>query len=260
MPTPIGWEGTGVIGVFGGSGFYEFIDGATPSPVATAYGSPAAVPVVGTVAGHDVAFIPRHGAGHRFPPHLVPYRANVWAMRLLGVDRIVAPTAVGSLDPAMEPGHFAVPDQIVDRTWGREWTFVEGPEVHHLSFADPYDATMRQIALEGMRSTGATVHDGGTLVVIQGPRFSTRAESASYAAAGWHLINMTQMPEASLAAEAGIAYVNVSVITDYDVGIDGGAPVTHEEVLRRFGESLDTLKTGIAAMVPALAAATLHRP
>jgi 5'-methylthioadenosine phosphorylase len=253
-------KGSTVIGVFGGSGFYEFIDGAAPSPVATPFGAPAAVPMVGTVAGHDVAFIPRHGERHQFPPHLVPFRANVWAMRLLGVDRIVAPTAAGSLHPEWEPGHFAVPVQIVDRTWGRESTFVEGPDVRHLSFADPYDPTMRRLAVDGMRSTGATVHDGGTVVVIQGPRFSTRAESSSYAAAGWELINMTQMPEAALAAEAGICFVNISVITDYDVGVDGGAAVTHDEVLRRFAESLTTLKAGIAAMVPGLAAATLGCP
>ena len=249
-----------MIGVFGGSGFYEFLHDSRPAPVATPYGPPAAVPVIGTVEGIEVAFIPRHGREHQFPPHLVPYRANVWAMKLLGVDRIIASTAVGSLDAAWKPGHFAVPDQIVDRTWGRESTFFDGPEVRHASFADPYDATMRAIAVTGIRSTGAVVHDGGTVVVVHGPRFSTRAESASYAAAGWQLINMTQMPEAVLAAEAGICFVNVSVITDYDVGIAGGAPVTHEEVLRRFGESVETLKAGIAAMVPALASADLKCP
>jgi len=246
-----------LIGVFGGSGFYEFLQDSRPAPVATPYGSPAEVPVIGTVAGVEVAFIPRHGREHQFPPHLVPYRANVWAMKLLGVDRIIAPTAVGSLDVAWKPGHFAVPDQIVDRTWGRQSTFFDGPEVRHASFADPYDATMRALAVAGIRSTGAVVHDGGTVVVVQGPRFSTRAESASYAASGWQLINMTQMPEAVLAAEAGICFVNVSVITDYDVGIAGAAPVTHEEVLHRFGESVETLKAGIATMVPALAAADL---
>lgn len=246
-----------MIGVFGGSGFSRFLDDARPVPVPGRFGPPAAVPVVGSVGGVDVAFVPRHGPGHEFPPHRVPYRANVDAMRALGVDRIVASAAVGSLSVAFEPGHFAVPDQVVDRTWGRDHTFIDGPDVAHLSFADPFDPTLRSLALEAMRSTGATVHDGATVVVVQGPRFSTRAESADFAARGWELINMTLMPEASLCAEAGIAYVNVSVITDYDVGIDGGPPVTHEEVLRRFAESATTLREGFERLIPVMAATDL---
>ena len=246
-----------MIGVFGGSGFYEFLEDAVATPVPGPHGSPAAVPSVGTVGGVEVAFIPRHGPSHEFPPHLVPYRANVDAMRALGVDRIVAATAVGSLSAGLAPGDFAVPDQIVDRTWGREHTFNTGPDVHHISFADPYHTGMRRLAIDAMRSTGATVHDGGTVVVVQGPRFSTRAESRSFVAAGWSLINMTQMPEAALAAEAGIAYVNVSVITDYDVGVDGGEPVTHEQVLERFARSSETLRRGIEALIEPLAAADL---
>ncbi|OFW65930.1 MAG: 5'-methylthioadenosine phosphorylase [Actinobacteria bacterium RBG_16_68_21] len=249
-----------MIGVFGGSGFYEFLDDSRTAPVATSYGEPAATPVVGSVGGIEVAFIPRHGRNHQFPPHLVPYRANVSAMKLLGVDRIVASSAAGSIKAEWAPGHFAVPRQLVDRTWGRQSTFFDGPDVRHAAFADPYNAEMRSIAVAGMRSTGATVHDGGTVVVIQGPRFSTRAESASFASAGWELLNMTQMPEAALAAEAGICYVNVSVITDYDVGIGDAAPVTHDEVLRRFAESLRTLQQGIAAMIPPLQAAELSCP
>jgi 5'-methylthioadenosine phosphorylase len=246
-----------VIGVFGGSGFYEFLDDGRPAPVATPFGAPADTAMVGTVSGTEVAFIPRHGRHHQFPPHLVPYRANVWAMKLLGVDRIVSATAVGSLRAGWEPGEFAVPDQLADRTWGRPSTFFEGPEVQHVSFADPYHPAVRTALLEGMRSTGATVHDGGTVVVVQGPRFSTRAESVSFAGLGWELINMTQMPEAALAAEAGIAYANVSVITDYDAGIDGAAPVTHEEVLRRFGEATGTLRQGLAYAIQRVVAADL---
>jgi len=246
-----------VIGVFGGSGFYEFLSNASPNPVLGPYGAPAADPMVGTVEGIDVAFIPRHGRDHEFPPHRVPYRANVDAMRSLGVDRIVGPTAVGSLQPTYEPGHFAVPDQIVDRTWGREHTFYDGPDVEHLSYADPYHPEMRSLAIEAMRATGATVHDGGTVVAIQGPRFSTRAESRWFASIGWAFVGMTQVPEAPLSAEAGIPYVNISVITDYDVGVDGGSPVTHDEVLKRFAESSTTLQDGIRRMLPALAAADL---
>lgn len=246
-----------MIGVFGGSGFYEFLDEAHPVPTPRRYGPPAAVPIVGNIDGVEVAFIPRHGRDHSFPPHRVPYRANVDAMRSLGVDRIVASTAVGSLTPDYEPGHFAVPDQIVDRTWGRDHTFEEGPDVEHLGFADPYHPGLRDLALTAMRSTGATTHDGGTVVVVQGPRFSTRAESNDFAARGWELINMTQMPEAALCAEAGIGYVTISVITDYDVGIDGGEPVTHAEVLRRFGESSATLRAGVRSLIPIMATADL---
>jgi 5'-methylthioadenosine phosphorylase len=249
-----------VIGVFGGSGFYGFLEGAAPQPVTTPYGSPSEIPVVGEVAGIPMAFIPRHGARHQFPPHLIPVRANVWAMRLLGVDRIVTPAAVGSLNREYAPGHFVIPHQIVDRTWGREHTFFDGPDVQHLSFADPYHPEMRTVAREGMRKTGATVHDGGTVVVIQGPRFSTRAESAAYAASGFELLNMTQMPEAALCAEAGIGVVSIAVVTDYDVGLDGVAPVTHAEVLARFAESIGTLKQGIREMLPALAALDLDLP
>lgn len=242
-----------MIGVFGGSGFYDFLGGAVPHPVATPYGDPSEVPVVGDVDGVEVAFIPRHGIDHRFPPHRIPVRANVWAMRHLGVDRVVAPAAVGSLRLEMAPGHFVIPDQIVDRTWGRDSTFSDTGPVHHLSFADPYHPAMRRVALDGMAATGATVHDGGTVVVIQGPRFSTRAESAWYAAAGFELLNMTQMPEAALCAEAGLGYVSIAVVTDYDVGLAGMAPVTHEEVLARFASSIGVLKDGIRRMLPGLA-------
>lgn len=246
-----------MIGVFGGSGFYEFLDDASATMVPSLYGPPAADPTVGTVDGVEVAFVPRHGRDHQFPPHKVPFRANVDVMRTLGVDRIIGPSAVGSLQLDYEPGHFAVPDQLVDRTWGREHTFYDGPDVQHLSYADPYHPVMRSLAIEAMRATGATVHDGGTVVVIQGPRFSTRAESKWFASNGWELVNMTQIPEASLAAEAGIPYVNISVVTDYDVGVDGGTPVTHDEVLRRFDESSATLQEGIRQMLAPLAGAEL---
>ena len=246
-----------MIGVFGGSGFYDFVQDTEPRPVTTPYGAPSEVPVVGVVDDVPVTFIPRHGKNHQFPPHLIPVRANVWAMRHLGVDRVIAPSAVGSLKREMAPGHFVIPDQIVDRTWGREHTFFNGPIVQHLPFADPYHPAMRAIAREGMRSTGATVHDGGTVVVIQGPRFSTRAESGAFAASGFELLNMTQMPESALCAEAGLGYVSIAVVTDYDVGLDGVPPVTHTEVLARFAESIGTLKAGIRAMLPELAALPL---
>lgn len=246
-----------MIGVFGGSGFYEFVDGGTELSTPTPYGEPASPPTVGEIGGVEVAFIARHGRNHEYPPHVVPYRANVWAMHELGVDRIVAPAAVGSLRREMAPGHFVIPDQIVDRTWGRAGTFSDGPDVRHLEFADPYDPVISELAAAAMRDTGATVHEGATVAVIQGPRFSTRAESAHYRAAGWELLNMTQMPEAALAAELGIRYASVSVVTDYDVGIDYHEPVTQEMVLAQFAASLDTLRAGLGALMPPLASADL---
>ena len=242
-----------MIGVFGGSGFYELLADARPVNVDTPYGAPASPAMVGSIAGTDVAFMPRHGVNHEFPPHGIPYRANVWAMNELGVTRIMAPTAVGSIYPAYAPGEFVVPDQLVDRTWGRPGTFYDGPTTHHIAFADPYCPELRRRAMNAVEAVTGSVHDGGTTVVVQGPRFSTRAESSSYAAAGWHLLNMTQLPEAALARELGICYANIAVVTDYDVGVPGDiAPVTHGEVLDKFGRALGTLREILTVLVPSV--------
>lgn len=241
-----------MIGIIGGSGFYELLEDGRRERAPTAFGDPAADPVIGTIANTEVAFLPRHGANHQFPPHRVPYRANIAALQTIGVDRILATAAVGSLAEALAPGHFAVPDQLVDRTWGRNHTFFDGPDVEHVTFADPYDAGLRIALIEGMGAAGAKVRDGGTVVVVNGPRFSTRAESAGFAAQGWEMINMTQMPEAALAAEAGIRYAAVAVITDYDVGLGGVRPVSHQEVLRRFEQSSATLRAGLVKAVDAV--------
>ncbi len=243
-----------MIGVFGGSGFYDFLDEPREVMVETPYGAPAAPYLVAEIDGAEVAILPRHGRDHQYPAHQVPFRANVFGMRELGVTHVIGPCAAGSLQMELEPGSFVVCDQLVDWTKGRAGTFHDGPELVHLSFADPYDPEMRAIALDALRNTGAAVHDGGTVVVIEGPRFSTRAESAFFAAQGWGVINMTQVPEAQLCAELGMGYVNVSVITDYDVGVEGSIdPVTHEEVLRQFSASLGTLREAIWAMVPRMA-------
>lgn len=240
-----------MIGVFGGSGFYEFLDDAREVVVETPYGEPSAPYMVGTVDGVDVAFLPRHGRHHQFPPHKVNYRANVWGMKHLGVDRIIAPCAVGSLVQEYAPGHLVVTDQLVDRTWGRDSTFFDGPETAHISFADPYCSELRPLALQAARDAGATVHDGGTTVIVQGPRFSTRAESRWFAQNGWHLVNMTQFPEAPLARELEMCFVNIAVVTDYDVGVEGEIPpVTHAEVLRLFEETLGTLKETVRMLIP----------
>jgi 5'-methylthioadenosine phosphorylase len=245
-----------MIGVFGGSGFYEFLEGATPVEVDTPYGAPSAPYMVGTVDGVEVAFLPRHGAEHQFPPHRVPFRANAWGMKELGVTCVIGPCAAGSLDPSFAPGHFVVCDQLVDWTSGRERSFSDGPDVEHLAFADPYCPELRSLAVDALRGVGATVHDGGTVVVIQGPRFSTRAESKFYASQGWGVINMTQEPEVALCRELDMCYVNISVITDYDVGVEGEhEPVTHEAVLRQFDASLGTLRAAVRRLIPAVAVA-----
>lgn len=228
------------LGVFGGSGFYDFLDGAEEIVVDTPYGPPAGPVVVGSVAGKPVAFMARHGRNHEFAAHRVPYRANMWAMHSMGVRSIVTPCSVGSLQPDIHPGQLVVVDQVVDRTWGRPDTFydVGGPTgqpgtagpVHHQTFADPYDAALRaQLVAAGGR-TGAEVVDGGTMVVINGPRFSTRAESTWFRSMGWHVVNMTGYPEAVLAAELGIRYASIALVTDYDAGVDGHEPVTMEAV------------------------------
>jgi 5'-methylthioadenosine phosphorylase len=204
-----------------------------------------------------VAFLPRHGPRHEFPPHRVNYRANVDVMRQLGVRALVSPFAAGSLRPEIRPGEFVVVDQLVDRTRGRADTFYdhfdEGP--YHLPFADPYDDDVRRVLLEAARSTGITVHDGGTVVVTNGPRFSTRAESAAYRAAGWHVINMTQYPEAALAGEAGIPFAGVALVTDYDAGLDedpGVEPVTQEKVFEVFEQNMHLVRQLLAAAIPNL--------
>ncbi len=243
-----------MIGVFGGTGFYQFLSGARQVEIDTPYGPPSAPYTLGSVDGVEVAFLPRHGAHHQFPPHQVPYRANVWGMRELGVERIIGPSAVGSLVREYEPGHLAIPDQLVDRTWGRPSTFYDGPEVAHISFADPYCAELRPMALEAARSVDATVHDGGTTVVIQGPRFSTRAESRWYSAVGWEMVNMTQIPEALLTRELEMCYVSIAVITDYDVGVEGEVPpVTHAAVMEMFAKTLDVVRDAVRQLIPGAA-------
>jgi len=213
--------------VFGGSGLYELLDEIELLEVGTPYGKPSDAIAIGTVDGNRVAFMPRHGATHTIPPAAINYRANIWAFNELGVERIIAPTAVGSLRADIKPGDFVVCDQFVDRTWGRSDSyFMEGPRVGHLSSADPYCPELRALAVEVGREQGVDVHDGGTVVVIQGPRFATRAESRWYGAQGWQVINMTQYPEVVLARELEICYVNIALVTDYDAGLEGDSSVS----------------------------------
>lgn len=240
------------IGVFGGSGFYSFVEGLTEHAIDTPYGPPSAPVSVGLVSGRTVAFIPRHGPHHEFPPHSINYRANLWAFKEMGVTRVLAPTAAGSLQAHIQPGDVVICDQLVDRTYGRAQSFYDGPPSVHVSFADPYCPELRPIASKASNEAGFTTHEAGTVVVIQGPRFATRAESAQYQSFGWEVINMTQYPEAYLARESEMCYVNLSLITDYDVGVEGRpdiAPVTMEEALRVFSENVDRLRGSLFGLI-----------
>src|SRR6478735_4805626 len=226
-----------MLGVIGGSGFYTFLgsDARTVS-LDTPYGAPSAPISVGTVGTHEVAFLPRHGVKHEFSPHTVPYRANMWALRALGVRRIFGPCAVGSLTPDLGPGAMVVPDQLVHRTSGRTATYFDSGGIH-VSFADPYCPELRAAA-SGLPS----VVDGGTMVVIEGPRFSTRAESQWYAQQGYTLINMTGYPEAVLARELEICYAAIALVTDLDAGIEAGSGVTAIDVFAEFERNLVPFK------------------
>jgi 5'-methylthioadenosine phosphorylase len=218
--------------------------------VETPYGKPSEPPVLGEVGGKRVAFLPRHGHDHRLPPHRIPYRANVWAMRELGVRRIVGPCASGALQPNLELGAFVVCDQFVDRTWGRDTSFYDGPETTHVSAADPFCPDLRAVLVETARELGVPVRDGGTVVVVQGPRFSTRAESRSFQEAGWHVVNMTAYPECHLARELELCYANVSMVTDHDVGVEGTPPVSHEQVVKVVEENNARLRELLFAVIP----------
>lgn len=227
----------GMLGVIGGSGFYSFFGpDARSVTLDTPYGAPSGAITVGVVGEHEVAFLPRHGVNHEFSPHVVPYRANMWALRSLGVRRVFAPCAVGSLTPDLGPGAMVVPDQLVDRTRARADTFFDAGGIH-VGFADPYCPTLRAAAtdLPG-------VVDGGTMVVIQGPRFSTRAESHWYASQGFTLINMTGYPEAVLARELEICYAAIALVTDLDAGIETGEGVTTVDVFAQFEKNLVPFK------------------
>jgi 5'-methylthioadenosine phosphorylase len=240
------------IGVIGGSGLYAFLDDVTEVAVDTPYGPPSDPVVVGQVGGRSVAFLPRHGRDHRFPPHKINYRANLWALRSLGARQVLGPCAVGGLRAEYGPGTLLIPDQIVDRTVNRIQTFYDGPQTVHVSFADPYCPTGRATVISTARQAGWDPVASGTLVVVEGPRFSTRAESEWYQAQGWSIIGMTGHPEAALARELALCYTAVALVTDLDAGVESGEGVTQEEVFRVFGENVDRLRALLFDVIKAL--------
>lgn len=228
-----------VVGVIGGSGFYSLLDAAEEVAVDTPHGSPSAPITVGTLAGRRVAFLPRHGVDHRFAPHLVPYQANLWALRSVGVRQVLSLSAVGSLTVELPIGTLVVPDQLADRTWGRAHTYFDAGEgVNHATFADPFCPGLRAAAVHAVPD----VADGGTLVVVNGPRFSTRAESQEFQRNGWRIIGMTALPEAALARELGLCYATLALVTDLDAGVEAGEGVSHSDVLAAFAANLPRLR------------------
>ncbi|UGY91900.1 S-methyl-5'-thioadenosine phosphorylase [Streptomyces gobiensis] len=244
------WGARAEIGVIGGSGFYSFLDDVTEVSVETPYGQPSDSLFLGELAGRRVAFLPRHGRKHHLPPHRINYRANLWALRSIGVRQVLGPCAVGGLREKYGPGTLLVPDQLVDRTKTRVQTYYDGeprpdgqqPNVVHLTFADPYCEAGREASLAAARGCGWEPVDGGTMVVIEGPRFSTRAESSWHAAQGWSVVGMTGHPEAVLARELGLCYSSLALVTDLDAGAEAGDGVSHEEVMRVFRENLGRLR------------------
>jgi len=243
------------IGVFGGSGFYSLLEDVKEVKVDTPYGPPSDSLFVAEVSGRKVAFLPRHGRLHTIPPHMLNYRANVWAMRSVGVKAIISPCAAGSLQTHVKPGDFVVSDQFVDRTRGRKDTFFDGPIVTHVSPADTYDPVLRNIAIQACRKNDIEVHETGTVVVIQGPRFSTKAESKWFSEAGWEVINMTQYPEAYLCRELGMAVVNIALITDYDSGLHADVePVNAQQVLQVFEKNAKRIRQVVLDMIAAMPA------
>lgn len=249
------------IAVIGGSGFYELASDVERRPITTPYGDPSGEVEIGEIAGTAVAFLARHGADHTIPAHRVNYRANLWALHSLGALAVVAPCSAGSLREAIEPGHMVVLDDLIDRTHGRPDTFFDGDDgvVNHVTFARPYHEDLRQSAVQSCRAEGVVVHDGGAVVVINGPRFSTRAESRWFASLGACVVNMTQYPEAVLAAELGLPYVGIALVTDYDAGIEGieERAVTMHMVLEVMGQNVDRFRRVLERLISGCA---LPRP
>lgn len=252
------------IGIFGGSGFYSFLKNGKEYEIKTPYGKPSDKIFVGEFDGKKVAFLPRHGRNHQFPPHKIPYRANLYAFKMLGVKKVIAPIAAGSLQPNIKPGDFVLCDQFVNKTFGREDTFFEGSKtknkfskakVVHVSSAEPYCLSLREIAFAACKKLKIRAHKRGTVVVINGPRFSSKAESLEFQKQGWEVINMTQYPECILAKELEMCYLGIALITDYDAGLIGQKgiePVTTEKMLKVFKENNEKVKKLIFEIIKRL--------
>jgi 5'-methylthioadenosine phosphorylase len=252
------------VAVIGGSGLYSlFAEGTAESfEIDTPYGHTSSPVTIGELGGKRVAFLTRHGKGHSVPPHQIGFRANIWALAALGAKAIVSSSAVGGVHPDYPPGTLVVTDQFIDRTWGRADTFFDQGSVQHLAAADPFDPALRRFAIDALASELGSFAPSGTCVVIQGPRFSTRAESLWWQQAGAHTVNMTMVPEVPLAAELNIGTVNLSFVTDSDAGLapseedDAGDEntVSHELVMKRLAEAQPVIVRAIERIVEAIPA------
>lgn len=243
------------IGIIGGSGLYQ-MEGVIlreERVVETPFGAPSDALMLGQLDGREVVFLPRHGRGHRILPHEINYRANIFAMKMLGVTQIISVSAVGSMKEGIAPGHLVLVDQFMDRTKDRPQTFFGDGLVAHVSFADPVCNRLRRAAVQAARGTGAEVHDGGVYICIEGPMFSSKAESRIYRQWGVDVIGMTNYQEAKLAREAEICYATIALSTDYDCWHEGEGPVDVETVVRTLKENVQKAQATIRRMLPALA-------
>lgn len=243
------------VGIIGGTGVYDpgLLRSKREIKVHTPYGEPSDLVTIGEYSGVKVAFVPRHGRGHRIPPHSINSRANIWALKQLGVKRIIGPSAVGSLQEGYKPGDIAIPDQFIDFTKKRQYTFYDGGQVCHVSVADPFCPELRSIAIDRIKKLKFTMHDRATYVCIEGPRFSTRAESKYFRdVMKADIIGMTLVPEVNLAREAEICYTSIATVTDYDVWADH--PVTSAEIIEMLSKNVEKTKKLIADLVPAIPA------
>ncbi len=240
------------IGVIGGSGFYELLDDAREVAVDTPFGSPSDSYFLGHIAGVPIAFLPRHGRGHRVAPNEVNYRANIWGMKALGVRSILSASAVGSLRETIEPLDVVVPDQLFDRTKARPSTFFGDGVVVHVGFADPFCPYVSDAIIAAGDELDSTIHRGGTYVCIEGPQFSTRAESCVYRQLGFDVVGMTNLQEAKLAREAEICYATMALVTDYDVWYEGEEDVTLAQVLANVRRNVETAQAIVRGAVARL--------
>ncbi len=235
------------IGIIGGSGFYELLENPREIKLSTPYGNPSSLVQVGNLEGVEIAFIPRHGPKHTIPPHKVNYRANIWALKELGVERVIGVNAVGSLKEDYKPGQIVFVDQFIDFTKKRDYTFYDGGKVYHVSFADPFCPELRQIFVESAKELGLEFKETGTYVCIEGPRFSTRAESKMFRQFA-DIIGMTLVPEVNLARELAMCYANISMITDYDVWAE--KPVDTKEVLETMARNIENVNALLRLAIP----------
>ena len=243
------------IGILGGTGLYEVLKDSRQIDIKTPYGNPSTMISLGEMSNKKIAFIPRHGIKHQYPPHKIPYLANFWAFKELGVKRIISSCAVGSLKPEIKRGSFVICDQYIDWTKERPDTFFNGPKTIHIGSADPYCLSLRKIAVDSASKLNIDVHEKGTVVVINGPRFSTRAESQFFARQNFDIINMTQYPEVALARELGMCYVNISLVTDYDAGLVDNKEikaVSSQDVVKVFNENNNKVKKLIFEIINSL--------